>query len=203
MRTDVTVGGDRLSTLVDLEAAQFVALDHQARTATVYDLRVSAEPVRAIDAGAVSLRLTPQPDVRTLAGQTCFEYDIDMHVSGNSTARRPFSLRGTAWLAPGSPGLADWSRFYTAVARRGLFSTDPRAARIDPGRARALTELYAEMAALGLPCATRFDVPGPGAAEGGGQANSSTMASEVIRIEVEPLPDELFVIPSGYATRRN
>ena len=57
-------------------------------------------------------------------------------------------MAGPVFVARGSPGAADYKRFYHAAAEKGFVASDPRAAKGAPS-ARGMTQLYRAMAETG------------------------------------------------------
>lgn len=200
MRSDVVVRGEASSSIVELDRERFVSLDHGARQAVVYDLRAFAGHVQAIADRDVTVVLTATGRAQDLLGQRCIEHTVDARVA-ESGARVALSIRGQVWIAPDSPGRADWARFYEAASAKGLFFTDPRAAQVNPARAKAMTALYRQIATIGVPYSTELEVAfqGTGArADQARRAGPTTVASRVTAVATEPVSDETFAVPAAY-----
>jgi hypothetical protein len=205
MRTDTTIGGTKISTIVDLEAAQFVSLNHEDRRAEVHDMRKAAADLEKVADSDVKVTLTPTSQTRQILGRPCVEHRMEV-VAAFAPAgadKVTVTMRGPVWIAADSPGAQDWRRFYTAAADKGLFFTDPRAVRVDPARTRGMTSLYRRMADLGVAYSTHIDISFQGSGTMAGlmsKIGGSSMTSEVIAISTEPASDEIFAIPAGYET---
>jgi hypothetical protein len=112
------------------------------------------------------------------------------------------TLAGPVWIVKNAPGSADYARFYKAAAEKGFIFSDPRGAKAQPGQAKAMAEMYRQMADMGgIPYETDLQVKmsgsGPMAAIMSKMGNV-TMTSTVDSVEVGPLADDLFAPPAGY-----
>ena len=59
------------------------------------------------------------------------------------------AMTGVSWIAKGAPGSAEYSAFYKGAAEKGWIFTDPRAAKAQPGQAKAMAEMYTQFAQIG------------------------------------------------------
>ncbi len=115
------------------------------------------------------------------------------------------NLTGPMWIVKGGPGSADWVNFYKQAATKGFIFGDPRAAKASPGQAKAMVEMYRQMAELGgIAYETQIDIKiegsGPMAgmmAKMGGVSSTSTVTA----VSAGPLADDLFAAPAGYKLR--
>jgi hypothetical protein len=130
--------------------------------------------------------------------------DVSMQsaIGGSKDMSMTVSLVGPMWVVKNAPGTADFARFYKAAAAKGFIFTDPRAAKAQPGQAKAMAEMYNQMAALdGIPYETEMQIKmsgsGPMAAILARMGNL-TMASVTDSVETAPLADDLFAPPAGY-----
>ena len=63
------------------------------------------------------------------------------------------------WIVKGAPGTADTSRSTRARVEKGWIFSDPRAAKAQPGQAKAMAEMYRQLAATGgIPYETEMNV---------------------------------------------
>jgi hypothetical protein len=113
-------------------------------------------------------------------------------------------MKGPVCLAKGGPGAADYLAFYRAAAEKGLFFTDPRAAKAQPGQAKGMTELYRKMADKGVAYATELEFRFEGSGMMAGMMNkvgAMTMKSEVVSASGGAIEDSVFAVPAGFKTK--
>src|SRR6185295_19860210 len=100
------------------------------------------------------------------------------------------------------PGSADYSRFYKAAADKGFIFTNPTAAKAQPGQAKAIAEMYRQIADLGgLPYETDMDIKMSGSGPMAGllgRMGHLTMTTVVNAVETDALADDVFAPPAGY-----
>jgi hypothetical protein len=111
-------------------------------------------------------------------------------------------LTGPMWVVKGAPGASEYVAFYKAATEKGWIFTDPRAAKGAPGQAKAMAEMYRQLAATGgMPYETEMNIKvegeGPMAAvmaRMGGMSMTTTVQS----VDTTALDDALFAPPAGY-----
>lgn len=208
MRTDQTMGGRKTSVIIDADAQQMILLDHGKREATITDMRKIAQDLAKIEASDVKATITPTSEKRQIAGATCTVHTMDVRVPAKIGAGGDdliVTMKGPVCLTKGGPGASDYQAFYKAAAEKGLFFTDPRAAKAQPGQAKGMTELYRRMAAAGVPYATElaFKFEGSGMmASMMNKMGAMTMKTEVTKVSGAPIDDAMFAVPAGYKTKR-
>ena len=112
------------------------------------------------------------------------------------------TLQGPIWVVKNAPGAADYSRFFKAAVEKGWIFSDPRAAKGQPGQAKAMAEMYKQMADTGgIAYETDIQIKmggsGPMAALLAKMGNIS-MSTVVDSVDTAALPDDLFAPPAGY-----
>jgi hypothetical protein len=208
MRTDQTMGGKLSSVIIDAGAQQMVVLDHDKKEATVTDMRTITQDLAKIDAADVKASITPTAVTRTIAGASCTVHNMDVRVPakvGPSGDELIVVMKGPVCLTTGGPGLSDYQAFYRAAAEKGLFFTDPRAAKAQPGQAKGMTELYRQMAGKGVAYATEleFKFEGKGMmASVMNKMGGMTMKSEVVSASSAGIDDGMFAVPAGYKIKK-
>ena len=113
------------------------------------------------------------------------------------------------WIVKNAPGAAEYNAFYKAAVEKGWIFGDPRAAKGQPGQAKAMAEMYRQFAEIGG-IAYESDIQikmGMGDASGGPgglmagmlakMGNVSTQ-SEVEDVQTGPVADDMFAPPAGY-----
>jgi hypothetical protein len=205
MRTDQTIGGKATTTIIDAGARQMIVLDHGKREAEVYDMATFAKSLEKIPVSEIKSSMTPTGQTRQIAGSTCTVYDVKVSVPMQvGSDGMSISMAGPYCLVKNGPGQADYTALYKAIADSG-FLGDPRAAKVQPAQAKAMTEMYRKMAELGVPFATEmnigFEGSGPAAAIMSKMGGNS-MTSEVTSVSLDAIADSVFEIPAGYKVNK-
>ena len=203
MRDDMTMSGTEMSTIMDIATQQMISLNHKSREAEIYDMtKIGAEVAAKLPASDVQAKLTPTAETRQVAGLSCTVHTMDvaapMEMGGEKINMR---ITGPVCLAKNGPGQADVAALYKAIADKGLFFGDVRAARAQPAQARGMTALYKEMAGLGVPLAQEMKISLDGSgpmASMMSKMGGTTMSLEVVSVSTDPIPDSTFQVPEGY-----
>ena len=122
-------------------------------------------------------------------------------IGGAGEMSMTVNLTGPVWIVKGGPGSADWVNFYKQAADKGFMFGDPRAAKANPGQAKAMAEMYRKMADAGgiayeTEMTMKMEGSGPMAAlmaKMGGGSSTPTITDA----SAAPLADDLFVVPAG------
>jgi hypothetical protein len=109
------------------------------------------------------------------------------------------------WIVKGAPATAEYMGFYKNAVDKGWFFTDPRLAKAQPGQAKAMAEMYRQIAAAGgIAYETEMNVrmsgEGPMADVLAKMGNIS-MTTTVTGVETGALAADLFAIPAGYKVK--
>ena len=115
----------------------------------------------------IATSITPTNQTRQIAGQPCTVYNLKVAVPmqmGDSAMKMVMS--GPQCLVKNGPGQADFAAFYRAASEKGFF-LDAAQAKARPAMAKAMTDMYKQMAELGVPFATEMNI-GIDAGEAGG-----------------------------------
>ena len=67
-------------------------------------------------------------------------------MGGNKDMTMMVTLAGPVWIVKDAPGTADYTAFYKAAVEKGWIFSDPRAAKGQPGQAKAMAEMYRQLA---------------------------------------------------------
>jgi hypothetical protein len=198
-RIDQTVGGEQTSIVIDADARTITVLHHQSREAEIFDASKPGPGVPPA-AGEIKAALTATTQTRQIAGTSCTVHT--MRVSSPmavGSEQVQVVLNGPVCLSRNGPGQADFSGFYKAIAANGLFIGDPRTAQ--PAQARALADMYRQIADRGVPFATELTMSFEGsgaAAAAAAKMGALVMTTEVVSVSTETLASALFEIPTGY-----
>jgi hypothetical protein len=211
MRTDQTMGGNMLSTIMDVETGELISINHKKKEAEVWnvaDMRTALQGA-GVEASGVDVKITPNGQSKDIAGYKAVGHDMSVSVKssmgGPGGMEMTVNISGPAYLSTDAPGAKDYAAFYTAAAEKGFFFGDPRAAKAQPGNAKGMMALYKTMAEKGVPLESKqiIKLSGDGpmaglfARMGGGEMNST-----VTSVSADPLADDLFTVPTGYKLKR-
>jgi hypothetical protein len=208
MRTDSVSGDTTRTTIFDVDAQKMYVFDSKKKEAETWEMADFGKQVgMAVDTSVVASSVKPNGQTRQLSGNTATGYDMSISMPARmgdekSGMKMTVTLSGPVWIVKGAPGTEDYLRFYKAAADKGWIFGDPRAANGAPGQAKAMTEMYRQLAATGgVPYETEMNIKmsgeGPMAAmmaKMGGIATTTTVQSS----ESAALPDALFMPPADY-----
>jgi hypothetical protein len=207
MRSDV-VTGDKTQTMVfDVDAQKLYMFDSKKKEADVWDMAAfGGEISKAVDVSGAKASVKPNGQTKQIAAHSAAGYDMEVSMqsamAGSKDMTMTVTLSGPIWIVKNAPGAADFSRFYKAAVEKGWIFSDPRGAKAQPGQAKAISEMYRQMAEIGgIPYETNVQIKmggsGPMAALLSKLGNV-TMTTTVDAVEVAPLADDLFAPPAGY-----
>jgi hypothetical protein len=163
----------------------------------------SAEVSKAVSVEGMTASIKPNGQTKQVAGKTANGYDMVVTVPADvSGMKMTMNLTGTTWVVKGAPGTADYIAFYKAAAENGWIFSDPRAAKGQPGQAKAMSQMYEQLGKLdGLPYATDMNMKasgeGPMAAMMAKMGNM-TMTTLTESVDTAALSADLFAPPAGY-----
>jgi hypothetical protein len=210
MRSDVEQNGKTQTIIFDLDAQKLYMFDSKKKEADVWDMAAfSAEIGKSVDASRMKATLTPTSQTKMIAGQTAAGYTLEVSmpaaIGGSDDLAMLVTLSGPTWIVKNAPGTPDFLRFYKAAAEKGWILGDPRAAKASPGQARAMTEMYKQLAeAGGIPYETdmqiKMSASGGDNPLGGLLARMGNMstASTVQSVDTATVAEDLFMPPAGY-----
>jgi hypothetical protein len=211
MRSDTVAGDKTLTTVMDIDAQKMYIFDSKKKEADVYDMAdLSADIAKTVDTSNMKVSLKPTGQTKQVAGQNAAGYDLTVEVpaamGGNKEMMMTITLQGPVWIVKNAPGTADFIGFYKAAAEKGWIFGDPRAAKAQPGQARAMSAMFDELAkAGGIPYEQEMQIK-MSAAGGAGNPMSGLFAkmgnvsfsSTTDSVQAGPLADDLFAPPAGY-----
>jgi hypothetical protein len=208
MRSDSTSGDTTRTMIFDVENQKMYIFDSKKKEADVWDMADFGKQIGSTaDESGMTASFKPNGQTKQISGKTATGYDMSISMptrmgDAKSGMSMTVSLSGPTWIVKGAPGTADFQKFYMAAAEKGFVFTDPRAAKSQPGQAKATTQMYREMAATGgVPYETEMNIKmsgeGPMAGMMARMGNIST-TSTVQSVDVATLADDLFAPPAGY-----
>ncbi len=204
MRSDATLRGQKLSTIIDLDEQKFYSIDHGKKEVEVWDMADFAAELSKVTDSDITVDMSPTGQTKELLGQTCEEYTMRVAVAfapGGAGDRINVVLGGPVWVAKNSPGVADYRAFYQTAAERGLFFTDPRVVKAQPGQAKGMAELYRRMADAGVAYATDIQVKFEGSGMLGAmmaKMGGSSISTSITSVATDAIADDVFALPAGY-----
>jgi hypothetical protein len=214
MRSDADLGKSVQSTIFDLDAQKMYFFDSRKNEVEVWDMAAfAAELNSAVDTSGMKTSFAPNEQTKEIGGQKAEGYNVEMSVpfamGGAGGPPMMLTMSGVAWVVKGAPGTADYAQFYKAAAEKGWVFSHPSAAKAQPGQARAMAEMYREIAALGgIPYEMNMDMQikmgevgmNPLGLLGAlrGRSGNGLMTTIVESIETGALSDDLFTAPAGH-----
>lgn len=215
MRSDLQMGNRTQSTIFDLDAQKMYIFESGKKEADVWDMAEFGKQIgMQIDAEKMKASITPNGQKKPFGTLTADGYDMEVTVPatmGNSKEMSmTVTLSGPVWIVKNAPGAAEYNAFYKAAAEKGWIFGDPRAARGQPGQAKAMAEMYRQFAEIGG-IAYESDIQikmgvtdapsgGPGGLMAGMLAKMGNMSAQtkVEDVQTGALADDLFAPPAGY-----
>jgi hypothetical protein len=208
MRTEVVRGDRTYSMIFDVDAQKLYVFDSKKKEADVWDMAAFAgELSKSVDVSGAKASLKANGQTRPFGGHTATGYDLEVSmqsaaIGGGKDMDMTAVLSGPIWIVKDAPGSADFARFYKTAVDKGWIFSDPRGARAQPGQAKALAEMYRQMADIGgIPYATDLQIKMSGSGPLAGilaKVGGVTMMTTTDSVEVMPLTDDLFAPPAGY-----
>jgi hypothetical protein len=207
MRADVVLDDKTQTSIYDLDAQKMYIFDSKKKEADVWDMAAfAAEVSKSVDAANAKASLKPNGQTKQVGGKPATGYDVEVSMAsalgGSKDMSITVTLQGPVWVVKGAPGSADYGHFYKAAAEKGFVFSDPRAAKAQPGQARAVVEMYNQMAATGgIPYELDVQIKLSGSGPMAGllaRMGNVAMAATVDAVETTALGDDLFLPPAGY-----
>lgn len=207
MRSDMVSGNITRTTVFDVENQKMYIFDSKKKEADVWDMAAfTAEMSKAVQMGDMTASVKANGKTKEIAGKTANGYDMEISVpstmGGREGMKMTIMLTGPMWVVKGARGTNDYMAFYKAAVEKGWIFSDPRSAKGSPGQAKAMAEMYKQLAETGgVPYETEMNIKlagdGPMAgmmAKMGGMSATSTVQS----VDTASLDAALFAAPAGY-----
>jgi hypothetical protein len=210
MRTDLQMGDKIQTTIFDLDGQKMYMFESKKKEADVWDMAAfGAQVGQNIDAANIKASIKANGKSKAFGAHTAAGYDMEVSVpanmGGNKEQQITVTLVGPVWIVKDAPGAADYNRFYRTAAEKGWIFGDPRAAKGQPGQAKAMTEMYRQFAEIGgiayeTDIQVKMGMGGGGGPLGGllAKIGNITMTTVVNDVQAGPLADDLFAPPAGY-----
>ena len=207
MRSDTVTGDTTRSVIFDLETQKMISFDSKKKEADVYDMQKLAADISAnVQTSDMKASVKPNGKTKTIAGQNAAGYDMEVSVpatmGGRDGMKMTVHLTGPMWVVKGAPGASEYMNFYKNAVDKGWFFTDPRAAKAQPGQAKAMAEMYRQLAATGgLPYEQEMNIKMGGEGPMAGlmaKMGNISMTTTVTSVDAAAVPAEVFAPPAGY-----
>ena len=207
MRTDTDMGDSIRTMIFDVDAQRLYSFDSKKKEADAWDMQAfGANLKESVDTSGMKGSIKPNGQTKQIAGKAATGYDMELSLpammGGKSGMKMTVVLSGPIWIVKGAPGTSDYINFYKGAVEKGWIFSDPRGAKGNPGQAKAMAEMYKQLAATGgIPYeqTTNIKMSGEGPMAGifakmGGISTTQTVQS----VETGTLAADLFAVPAGY-----
>jgi hypothetical protein len=207
MRSDTVTGDTVRSVIFDVDSQKMISFDSKKKEALVYDMqKMSADLAKSVDTTGMKATIKPNGQSKQIAGRAAAGYDAEISVpatmGGRDGMKMTVMLTGPMWIVKGAPGVTEYLHFYKTAVEKGWFFSDPRAAKGQPGQAKAMAEMYRQLAATGgIPYEQEMNIKMSGDGPMAGlmaKMGNLTMTTTVTSVEASPVAADLFAPPAGY-----
>ena len=207
MRSD-TVSGDTTRTMIfDVDAQRLYSYDSKKKEADAWDMQAFGKNLQSsVDTTNMKSSIKPNGQTKQIAGKSASGYDMELSLpatmGGRDGMKMTVILSGPIWIVKGAPGTAEFINFYKGAVEKGWIFSDPRGAKGNPGQAKAMAEMYRQLAATGgIPYEQETNIKmggeGPMASMLAKMGNIS-MTQTVQSVETATLAADMFAPPAGY-----
>ena len=207
MRTETVMDDTTRVIIFDVANQKMYAFDSKKKEVDVWDMQAfAAEMGKSVDTSSMTASVKANGQTRQIAGRPASGYDMEIAVpasmGGPSGPKMTVKLIGPMWVVKDAPGTREYMAFYKAAVDKGWIFSDPRAAKGSPGQAKAMAQMYKQLAETGgVPYETemqvKMDGDGPMAAMMA-KMGGMTMTTSVQSLDTGALADDLFTPPAGY-----
>lgn len=207
MRNDLVTGDTVRSSIFDVEAQKMYVFDSKKKEADVYDMqKMVADMSKNVEVSDMKASVKPNGKTKSIAGKTASGYDMEISVpatiGGKDGMKMTVNLVGPMWIVKDAPGTAEYMAFYKNAVDKGWFFSDPRSAKAQPGQAKAMAEVYRQIAAAGgIAYETEMSVKMSGEGPMAGmlaKMGNITMTTTVTAVETGAIGADVFAVPAGY-----
>lgn len=214
MRSDLQMGNRTQSTIFDLDAQKMYVFESGKKEADVWDMAEFGKQIGMnIDAEKMKTSIKPNGEKKPFGNLTADGYNMEVSVpatiGNNKDMTMTVTLSGPVWIVKDAPGAAEYNAFYKTAVEKGWIFGDPRAAKGQPGQAKAMAEMYRQFAEIGG-IAYESDIQikmgmgdasgGPGGLMAGMLAKMGNVSTQtkVEDVQTGTVADDMFAPPAGY-----
>ena len=207
MRSDTVIGDKTTTMIFDVDAQRLYSFDSKKKEADAWDMQAYGASIKSsVDTAGMKASIKANGQTKQLLGKPAAGYDMELSVpammGGKDGMKMTVILTGPIWIVKGAPGTAEYLNFYKGAVEKGFIFSDPKGAKGNPGQAKAMAEMYRQLAATGgIPYEQETNLKmtgeGPMAAVFAKMGNI-TMTQTVESVETGALAADLFAPPAGY-----
>jgi len=207
MRTDSVTGDTTRTMIFDIDAQRLYSFDSKKKEADAWDMQAfGTNMATAVDTSELKASVKANGQTKAIAGKTANGYDMVITmpttVGGKDGMKMTLNLTGPMWVVKGAPGTAEYVNFYKSAVEKGWIFSDPRGAKGSPGQAKAMAQMYKELAATGgIPYEMEMNIKMSGEGPMAGmmaKMGNITSTSTVQSVETTALAADMFAVPAGY-----
>ncbi len=215
-RTDVDLGDQVVTTIIDTQANQMYLLRPEEKTAQLFP--VDAGAAGQATGPAIDAEVKPTGRTRDIDGVSCSEFTVMMKMNmaamaaGTGSSLPPeatamlkdvfLRVTGSTWVAKDAPGATDYAAFQKAAARVALSALSRASGGASSPIPSGMERLFTGFPeAIGIPYLTELTT----AVEGTGQfvallqgMAQMKITSKVTGVSTEPVAADAFTVPEGY-----
>jgi hypothetical protein len=209
-RIDVSMGDQLVSTILDVQAKQFIVLNGADKTAQILSPDSIQTPQGPMPMPKIDATVKPTGQSKVIEGARCDEQAVAMIISmAEMVAQMPpqaaemmkdvkVRVNGSLWVAKSGPGVAEYVAFQTESTKQNLSML----ARMLPGLGGGFDKVMDAMSgASGLPYLTELRMQVEGGGDMAGllkQFGDMKFTNRVTGVSTDTLSDDLFTVPSDY-----
>jgi hypothetical protein len=207
MRTDTVMGDTTRVMIFDVDGQRLYSFDTKKKEADAWDMQAfGANLQSSVDTSGMKASVKPNGQTKQIAGKAASGYDMELSLpammGGKGGMKMTVVLSGPIWIVKGAPGTAEYLNFYKGAVEKGWIFSDPRGAKGNPGQAKAMAEMYRQLAATGgIPYEQEMNIKMSGEGPMAGvfaKMGGMTMTTTVTSVETGALAADLFAPPAGY-----
>jgi hypothetical protein len=200
MRSDIKMMQQDVSVFFDAAGKQLLTANHLTKEVTTTDPAALAGSL-PVSFGEATIGMKATGQTKELLGRTCQGYAVEMTVPMTvGTETIVMRMSGTVWIADKGPGVDEYRALTKAASDSGVSTSFMAQAPTTKG----MVELQKAMAEAGIPLAQEFQMTMEGtgqAAAALAQMGNMTLVTTVTALSTDPIADEVFALPAGYAKK--
>ena len=210
MRTDSVVGDTTRSSIIDMDTMKMYAFDSKTKEVEIYDIAKVADDIsKNVQVNDMKASVKANGQSKAVSGKPASGYDMSVSVpailGGDKGMKVTVNLLGPVWVVKNAPGTAEFLAFYKNAVDKGWFFSDPRSAKAQPGQAKAIGEMYRQLAATGgIPYETEMNIKMVGEGQMAAmfeKMGNLSMTTTVSSVDTDALAADLFAVPAGYKVK--
>jgi hypothetical protein len=207
MRTDTVMGDTTRTMIFDVDNQRLYSFDSKKKEADAWDMQAfGASMQAAVDTSQMQASVKVNGQTKVIAGKTATGYDMAITmpttIGGKDGMKMTMNLTGPLWVVKGAPGTAEYINFYKGALQKGFIFSDPRGAKGSPGQAKAMAEMYRELAATGgIPYEQEMTIKMSGEGQMAAmmaKMGNITSSSTVQSVDTSAIAADMFAVPAGY-----